>query len=240
MKTEILHLNTSMIDGIFTGTYENIWEVEDHDDDGHEPYIDYDFKEFMQSIVHAYQNEEEYIKDELNIDFIINLKFPGGHYSPREYNFSTDSLDIDITIDLEKFNSTLESLKNDQEFDKFLHDNYTSYDGFWSWTPNNYPELYEQIKTQGNRYDQAMSAVINYLIYKEFKNTNLTNSIEYYVYDNWQGNGYGGLDYKTLCEACNKEIMYCQDCGKFEHVEPSDCEEYKKCEPINKNQLSLI
>ena len=190
MKTT---LNTNLVP-LFSGTYESIWEVYETDDQGNELPVDYNQADFMASIASEYQKHNAYIKSELAIDFIKSINFTGGTNSPREYNFSTDTLDFEVEINKTKLLQTLKNLETDQEFSKYLKDNFTSYDGFMSFTPNNYHDLKTQIVGEGDEYSQALGALITYLG-KNIEHGGGT-SIEEMVFDSWQGNGYGGLDYK--------------------------------------------
>jgi len=52
-------LNTNLVP-MFSGTYETLWEVIETDDNGKELPVDYDRKEFMRSIIMAYN---EHTKD---------------------------------------------------------------------------------------------------------------------------------------------------------------------------------
>ena len=191
----IVELNTGMIDNIFSGTYETIWEVrEDETDDGKILYPEYDKKDLIESIKDAYQaNKEDFLELFKDIDFIIDLDFKG-FYSPREYDFKTDELDIDFSIDEFKLVRLADSLKNDGDFNKYLRDRYSSYDGFMSFTPNNYKEFAKQIKTMGYESDQAISSLINYLI------DGVKPSLELDTYYYWSENDYCGLDYEYIEE----------------------------------------
>lgn len=197
MNKIIAELNTSMVKGLFNGTYESMWQVEEFDEDGNELEVDYDSKEFMQSIADVYKSEApEIILGKLvELPFIKSIKFTGGFYSPAYYNFSTDSLDFEIELDKKGFMAELKKLENDSKFKQFLIDHYRSRDGFISFTPDNYSGILESITEEKGSFDQSISAVLNYLIpacedYYE--------SVEVQMYEIWQGNGYGGLDYKII------------------------------------------
>lgn len=65
-------------------------------------------------------------------------------YHPRQYNFDTDSVELDFEYD----NNVYGYLRgyaviNRDAFDKFLADNFTSRDGFYSYTPNNFADWYD-------------------------------------------------------------------------------------------------
>ena len=182
--------NTGMIP-FFSGTYENMWEVSECDDDGNELEVNYELQDLMKSIVDEYQDHADYIVKEWGIPWITSIHFTGLH-SPREYNFSTDELDFTLTINKKLFMDRVKKLADDKKFATFLHEHYTSYDGFMSFTLNNYNELLEQIVTEGREYTQSVSAVIRFLT--EDKACN----IEQEIFENWLCNGYGGLDYEIV------------------------------------------
>jgi hypothetical protein len=193
-----LQLNTSMVP-IFTGTYQD-WEPIETDDHGEEVEIDYKHDDLMKSIVEAYQNKTPDILETLKgygIDFIDSIKFTGGYYCPREYNFETDSLDLEIEIINGKLLDTLVSLESDKAFHKFLDENYSDRDGFISYTPNTTKEIKDAIINRTDQLDQSVSAIINYFLVGK----DVTQSIEAEVQEYWQSNGYLSLDYKLIREA---------------------------------------
>ena len=188
-------LNTNLIP-LFSGTYETQWEVSEANDEGEELEVNYDHHELMKSIARVYQKNEDYILRELNCPFIRSIHFTGGTYSPREYNFKTDELDFTIDINEKKLQEALEGLWDNADFDAWLRENFTSRDGFISFTPNSYMKLHDAIVKHTDEHDQALGAVITYLAKKNLK-PHGGCSIEEMVHENWQGNGYGGLDYTT-------------------------------------------
>ena len=58
-------------------------------------------------------------------------------YHPKEYNFSGDELEFDLTISSDEYNTLKEDVVNNQDFNTFLRNNYGSYDGFISSMPDN-------------------------------------------------------------------------------------------------------
>lgn len=217
---QTIKLNTGLIP-LFSGTYNTIWEIQETDEQGNELTTKYDFKDFMKGIASVYKNKEDYILSELNVSFIKNIKFTGTFYSPREYNFSTDTLDFTIDIDKTEMLAELSNLRNDKDFETYLYDNFTDQSGFISFTPNNYASLYIAIMQENDEYHQAISALITYLA-KDVINQEY--NFEYTIYDHWQGNGYGGTDYDTVCEWCDKHIDYDND-YKCTNI---DCEKYEE------------
>lgn len=192
MKTIKLH---TRLFPIFTGTYENIWEITDIDDDNNELEIEYDFKDFLKGIANAYQDEQKGLMWHFanTAPFVKDIRFTGTFESPREYNFSTDTLDFELDIDEVELHKKIRQLVDDQKFREFLHENYSSRDGFISFTPNNYLDLANEILDNGERFDQSIGALLQYLFGEE-----KMREIEMEVYESWQGNGYGGTDYKSI------------------------------------------
>lgn len=71
--------------------------------------------------------------------------------SPQYYNFYTDKASLDITVDLEFLLKY--AADNEKAFNDFLHENFTSRDGFWSYTPNSYKDLLEAINKTSTEYN---------------------------------------------------------------------------------------
>jgi len=71
-------------------------------------------------------------------------------YSPSEYNFSTDALNIDIVVEDNFGERIMEIINNLEPEDKadyaqYLKSKFTSYDGFCSFTSNNIPDTLDEI-----------------------------------------------------------------------------------------------
>lgn len=187
-----IKLNTNLLP-IFSGTYETFWEVNEYSDDGEELPVKYKHKDLLASIAEEYQNHAEYILSELGIDFIDSIKFTGNFHSPAYYNFSTDTLDFEVEVNKAGLLKKLEQLGADPRFNQYLRDNFTSYDGFWSYTPNNYIDLKAEILSEGSDYEQAIGALLTYLGLDTGEQG--YSEIEVSIQEHWQGNGYGGLKY---------------------------------------------
>lgn len=77
-------------------------------------------------------------------------------HSPKFYNWNTDSLNFDLITD-DNFTDNIIDVINNLEpneladLSKFLKDNYSSYDGFTSFTDNNVPDLINSIKDNEER-----------------------------------------------------------------------------------------
>ena len=86
---------------------------------------------------------------------IIDIKVIDIH-SPKFYNWSTDTLNFDLITD-DKFTDNIIDVINNLEgheladLSSFLKDNYTSYDGFISFTDNNVDDLIDSINAGEER-----------------------------------------------------------------------------------------
>ena len=95
------------------------------------------------------------IDDDEGIEITIKCK---EIYSPKEYNFGTDEIVIDVTYSKMKI---LQVVKKEHEnFNQFLKDNYTSYDGFMSFTSNNFDDWLVDFE---ENEDRSVGAVLSYL-----------------------------------------------------------------------------
>jgi len=194
LTTNPIELNTNLIP-IFGGNYNTEWEVYEIDDDNQELDLDYKFEDLMKSILKAYQDQSYLIEAELKdlgIDFLSKIKFIST-YSPREYNFETDSINFECEVDENKLLRKIGEIDN-EEFRKFLDDNFSDRDGFMSFTPNTIDKLVKAIADGNGQYNQAIGAVCQYILRNDYGN------IEQEVREYWNSNGYLGLDYKIIKE----------------------------------------
>lgn len=112
-------------------------------DDSDMEYDIQNWSDFQNSIA---ENCAEWLFDHLpNHDIIKNMKYKE-LWSPREYNFMTDRLTIDCEIDMDGLkNYCLQA--NRDKFNKYLHDNWSSYDGFISFIKNNVVDFEQEPDT---------------------------------------------------------------------------------------------
>ena len=105
-----------------------------------------------------------------------------GHWSPKEYNFNVDSCDFELELDWDSFVENVIKYidKNKEEFDKYLHDNYTSYDGFNSFTSNNFDSWLNDFN---NKRIQEIAAVISFIIDKEYTKQQIEEDASISVFD---------------------------------------------------------
>jgi hypothetical protein len=82
-------------------------------------------------------------------------------YSPQYYNYETDSLVIDVKLNLTKLKNYCFK-EHKEAFNKYLKDNFTSYDGFISYIANNIYTFMEDYKQQPNT--KEINVMIEYYL----------------------------------------------------------------------------
>ena len=165
MKT--LQLTSSLFPIVQVGTYDgqtcDVNRFIDSyciDDDFSEGHVDFDSEGFWDRydnskfVAEIRKRASDYITDEIK-PFLVDLGFGitdvvvHDIVSPKYYNFSTDELYFDLIVD-ENFTENLAQKVENEFYDnglaKFLKDNYTSYDGFMSFTANTLDGLIEGIR----------------------------------------------------------------------------------------------
>ena len=86
-------------------------------------------------------------------NIIKDMQFVALH-SPRFYNFETDKLEIEIALDWDKLLVWVQ--ENCGAFNEYLHDNFTSCDGFTSFVPNNYNDFFNCLQGDFKRLSQVI------------------------------------------------------------------------------------
>ena len=94
--------------------------------------------------------------------------------SPREYNFSNDSINIEINF--KKFSQVFEILEqNYDSFSKYIKDNYTSRDGFISSYSNYSSDWMEDLREDAENETHKVGAVLDFILQEieEYKDEDL-------------------------------------------------------------------
>lgn len=163
----------------FSGFYNTIYEW---DDDFLYQYLSEDYEdidncskdywEFMDNRMYMSEVSKEYVY-QLNWELKRYKILKEIHFeyecvvSPREYNFTTDSINCQLTFKKgrrtqKKILSYLRS--HWSEFDDWCHEKYSSYDGFISFLPNNAKDFMKKLKS-GERHDQLWTEIVTFLIH---------------------------------------------------------------------------
>jgi hypothetical protein len=110
-------------------------------------------------------------------DFNIKVK-TGVIYSPRFYNYDTDNIDFEVRFNYKDMLNYINS--NKDEFIIFLKDNYSSYDGFYSFVDNTFEGWLNGYKNKDELY---LSVALEFIFTDEFKKE-LNIDFIYYVNEN--------------------------------------------------------
>lgn len=186
MKTIQLEINLPLFEG-FYNSYLNLSEnIEVGEGEefcmNEEQFNEIDWKATNNNVSKFYL---EYIKDRLKDFFneigIINLDFVKVD-SPAFYNFTTDKLVCNIEVNKNKFITELQKY-NFEAWEQFLKDNFTSYDGFISFYPNDPNEWTELIEEKFDTDNVIIEALLQFYLeqneeFREIKENLFTEIFE--------------------------------------------------------------
>ncbi len=171
------HLYNNWSCKIFEGFYEShlynsdtLYYIEQTDrDEGYlktNEYYDFDdWQEFKNEVAELAVNELLNILPDNEIIQDMKLKEV---YSPKYYNYETDSLIINTKLNLRKLKIYCFKTKN-QAFKKYLKDNFTSYDGFISFIANNLTDFLNDFNQPHN--ERELNVMIEfYLLTQIYEN----------------------------------------------------------------------
>lgn len=191
MKVE---LNTDVVDSIIPDTYGNGFQYEIRSDC---------WEDFKQGMI---DKAEEYLKAFLEeTDFKDAKLTMKDFYSPREYNFRTDSIDFELEFDdliidkIARFAD--EDVNGDRKFVNWLAKRYRSYDGFICWMPIDYAEFMNYLNGKESDCYQwrAIAAYLSYQIREHF---DLDKEQDAYITECWEmasRNGYENIEDEEEC-----------------------------------------
>ena len=136
---------------VFTGFYSTIFEPDGEDNEISDinsqrkaknlPEIEFNdcnfnYDEYRKEVSIAVTNYIEKELKDINVLSKINVEALS---SPKEYNFSNDSINIEVELSDDNIKEIKKFLyDNLDEYKQYLKDNYTSYDGFCSFHPNTF------------------------------------------------------------------------------------------------------
>jgi hypothetical protein len=169
-------LNTNLFSIIHVGMYDSYLSPESMFDDYqiNEDFENGDFDMSAEDFWEKFDNEmytkavrriaDNFLSGEIEAEGIKMNVEVGELYSPKYYNFATDN--VELTVDFDKEQVLKYAEQNKEQFDIYLKENYSSYDGFTSFTANNYFEWAEDFK---NDNVQAIGAILSYLFRDEME-----------------------------------------------------------------------
>ena len=133
--------------------------------------FDFNFDSIMQEIC---KNAVSKIEEKLN-EFGLNCSIIYENLiSPRKYNFSNDSINIEINF--KKFSQVIEILEqNYDSFTQYIKDNYTSCSGFISSHSRYSSDWMEDLREDAENETHKVGAVLDFILQEieEYKDENL-------------------------------------------------------------------
>jgi hypothetical protein len=185
----------------------------------------------------GYENEIaknccNFIENELK-DYISKVEFERLK-SPKEYNFYNDAIDCKISLSDENIKAIKDFIGlHVHEFNVYIHDNYTSYDGFLSHYSNDFNEWVNDIDNCLTHIHK-LGSILNFICWCLDINQ---ESMYEYCYDvHLEVTNYYELEYSEFCPVCQSFIPYdkfkgncCEDCynSKVENLELFLCSKCK-------------
>jgi len=200
---ETLKLTTNLFPIVNVGMYDSLLSpdnlINDYeiDEDKDNEYIKFDSNEYWSNLfdISKFRAEiltlaTDYIKDEIK-PILIGLKLGISDIetvsinSPRFYNYGSDELYFDLIVEDQFNNNIIDKINNlstDEliRFNTYLKDNYSSYDGFVSFTSNNSLDVINNVQ---NYDERDISAFLNWYIF-DFLNEIDENDWIQYVNEN--------------------------------------------------------
>lgn len=186
MEVTQLEINFPLFEGFYNSYLDLSENIEVGDGEGfcmnEEQFSEIDWKDTNNNVSKFYL---EYIKDRLKDFFneigIINLDFVKVD-SPKYYNYSTDKLVCNIEVNKNKFITELQKYSF-EAWEQFLEDNFTSYDGFISFYPNDPNEWTELIQQNFDTDNVIIEALLQFYLeqneeFREIKENLFTNIFE--------------------------------------------------------------
>lgn len=194
----------------FTGFYGSLWE-----DCGEESEIDninvlrkekgfppityedckFDYSKF-------YKNLSKDITDTIGkylvrSGFVSKYKYEKLN-SPREYNFSNNSIDVEFTLsDNNKKNITRYLNEKKEIFSEYLKQHYTSYDGFITHYSNS---VTTWLNDDYLAHPHKLGAVLNFILSDQLKNEEAIDDIDMWLYEQSENNYIYAKNFRKLTE----------------------------------------
>ena len=129
-------------------------------------------------------------------------------YSPKYYNYQTDSINVKLNCDIDVFmKNLLKYIKNHlDDFKEYIESNYTSYDGFCSFYSNNYEDW---IKNEYN--DHEIGSLIEFALRENYDD--IETEMMYYVLENVYATSYCELnkDFQVLIDNNELDLIFAEN-----------------------------
>ncbi len=154
---------------LFNGFYGSIFDIDEYEEimqynqdnntDCNEDDFEFDYNQYYQDLSEEFCTIVEKLLIDNNI--ITSLKFEQ-LVSPKYYNYSNDSIDIEVNINKDNIISFIKD--NFAAFDEYIRDNYISRSGFVSHYSNDADEWFNELKTDSLVKDEhQIGAILNFI-----------------------------------------------------------------------------
>jgi hypothetical protein len=131
--------------------------------------IEFDYSDYYNQVAKSVTNV---VYNELK-DFVKDIKFEEV-ISPKYYNYSNDSINVEITLTKENERKILSYLSENKDyFDKYLKDNYTSRSGFIPYYDNSITEF---MLDKPLEHKHKLGSILNFIC----ENEGITQDTLYY------------------------------------------------------------
>ncbi len=160
-------------------------------------YIDY--TAYQNDVAECATSYIEAVSMELLPGIIEHIKFQSVS-SPGYYNFSNDTVNIELELD---FNALLKAFIRHKHSAEYLKENYTSRDGFNSYHPNN---MSDWIEAAWDHQQHTAGSMLAFFLMLEDERSELIQNIYEDVSDSVYSSEY--IKYDELCEAVNDEFTF--------------------------------
>jgi hypothetical protein len=169
-------------------TYKIKQEVMDYITNNLWDYVNYKplFEDMSKKVVEYYNdNLAYYFGNDCSIGFEYQSL-----YSPKEYNFTSDSINIKVNFD-DRFINVLKEYINENinEFEEYIKNRYTSCSGFISFYSNNYKDWIDYINNEDlQNNEHYMGCFLDFVVKNE--TSDITEDIYFHCYEHYNSNGY--------------------------------------------------
>ena len=197
------------------GDFSSVYEMEPTPPEGYE-YDIRDWQKYKNEVGEDFTNLlEKYINAWSKMDgsqssnILSNLKFVA-ICSPREYNFTTDKVEIEMDVDTDALRDYCFKT-NRVKFNEYLRENFSSRDGFWSFIENNVHN-FELTLEMENEFDRYIQVMIEFYLLQEVDFEDLSEDLyediteiqweHLCLYNDEDGCQY---DYSVNCDNPNEE-----------------------------------
>lgn len=164
MKIRYTNCSTEIFEGFYESNLFNSDSEYYLSENLESPHEIKDFDKFMNTVGKRIANEVYYDCFCEKDSAVTDLDFVGIN-SPRYYNYGTDRIVLAVEVDLKKLEDYCFK-DNKDDFNKYLNDNFTSYDGFHSFVKNNILAFYLEYKDDESEKQKCLNVMLEYYFMK--------------------------------------------------------------------------